>query len=222
MAIIEFIHVSKIFKRNRDEQVVLKDINLKIDTGEFVCITGSSGCGKTTMLNLILGIHSCSGGRVLVKDKPVNGVNYDCAAVFQDSLLFGWLTVAQNVEFGLKMRGIKKEERKEISLKYLEMVRLQDYKDAFVHELSGGMKQRAALSRALATEREILIFDEPFSSLDPQNREALQLELLKIKKSANKTIVMVTHSNNEALILGDRIIKLCPETGNIREAARPD
>ncbi|HEX2927151.1 MAG TPA: ABC transporter ATP-binding protein [Ruminiclostridium sp.] len=217
MGIIEFVNVSKVFKRNGAEHVVLKGINLKVETGQFVCITGSSGCGKTTLLNLILGICPCTGGTVFVKGRAVNGINYECAAVFQDSSLFPWLTVAQNVEFGPKMRGIKGDGLGKISDEYLEMVGLRDCKDAFVHELSGGMKQRVALSRALATGRDILIFDEPFSALDQQNREAMQLELLSIKKNADKTIVMVTHSEDEAFLLGDRIIKLCPETGNIGE-----
>lgn len=217
MPIIEFINASKTFIKNKEEHIVLEDINLEVEKDDFVCVVGSSGCGKTTLLNMILGFYTCTKGTVLVKGKPVKKINYDCAAVFQENSLLPWLTVTQNVEFGLKMSGLKKTERKRISYHYLEMVKLKDYKDAYIHELSGGMKQRVALSRALATGREILILDEPFSSLDELNREALQLDLLEIKKNSCKTIVMVTHSTDEAFFLANRIIKLCPEIKNIKE-----
>lgn len=216
MSIIEFNDVSKVFKKNRENHVVLRNINLKIKKGEFVCIVGSSGCGKTTMLNLILGVHLCTEGNIFVKAREVDKISYDCAVVFQENSLFPWLTVIQNVEFGLKMKGMKKKEREDISLRYLDMVNLKGYKNAFIHELSGGMKQRVALSRALATERDILLLDEPFSALDQNNRKILQLELLKIWESTKKTIIMVTHSDEEALFLADRVIKLCPEMKNIK------
>lgn len=217
MPIIKFVNVSKVFKKNRNEHVVLKNINLEIEKGEFVCIVGASGCGKTTLLNLTLGIYTCTEGDVYIKDKPVKKVNMDCAAVYQDNSLFPWLTVEQNVEFELRMRGVKRQEREIICCQYLNMVKLHNFKTSYIHELSGGMKQRVALSRALATEREILVLDEPFSALDESNRKSLQLELLNVKKKTNKTIVMVTHSETESLFLADRIIKLCPILKNIKE-----
>lgn len=217
MSIIVLNNVSKDFKKKNETHSVLRNISLEIKKGEFVCIVGSSGCGKSTILKLILGAHLCTEGSVFVKGKRVDKISFDCATVFQENSLFPWLNVIQNIEFGLKMLGMKRKECEKRAMKYLNMVSLEEYKYAYIHELSGGMRQRVALSRALATEREILLLDEPFSALDQINRRNLQLELLKIWEETCKTVIMVTHSEDEALFLADRIIWLCPEIKNIKK-----
>jgi NitT/TauT family transport system ATP-binding protein len=199
---------SKAYIVNNAELKVLEDIHLEIEKGELVCITGPSGCGKTTLLNIIAGLDGAFRGQVLHKDKPVAGCDAHRLLIFPDLGLFPWLTVQENVEFGLKFKKISRKESRRIALDYLHMVNLIQFKNSYIHELSGGMKQRVALARALAIDPQVLLMDEPFSALDAQARDMLQGELQKIWGITKKTIIFVTHNVREAVCLGDRVLVL--------------
>ena len=199
---------SKSYLVNRQEQLILDKVNFEIKKGEFLCITGPSGCGKTTLLNIISGLDLYYAGQVLYNDRPVYGCCADRLLIFQELGLFPWLNVRENVEFGLKLKKATKKEREYASLEYLNMVNLAKFKNSYIHELSGGMKQRVALARALAMEPEVLLMDEPFSSLDAQSRDILHAELQKIWEITKKTVIFVTHNVREAVCLGDRILVL--------------
>ena len=180
-----FENVSKQFL-NQNEST-LQRINLEIQTGEFVCIVGKSGCGKSTLLNLAAGLLTPSSGRILLDGKEVNGPGVERTVMFQEHALYPWLTVRENVEFGMKLAGVSKEKRREKSDYYLKMVHLQGYEDYRVHEISGGMRQRVALARALVVDSEILLMDEPFSALDKQTSNCLREELQRIWMETKKT-----------------------------------
>ena len=205
-------HISKSFPHQGKILPVLRDINLEIQAGEFFCIAGPSGCGKTTLLNIIAGLEPADSGKTTWNGKSIDHIGPERLMIFQELGLFPWLTVRQNVEFGLKMKGIPARERRAIALAHLEMVHLAKFKDAYIHELSGGMKQRVALARALALDPQILLMDEPFTALDAQTRDMLHDELQRLWISTKKTIVFVTHNIREAVCLGDRVAVLsaCP------------
>ena len=210
-----FENVSKQFL-NQNEST-LQRINLEIQTGEFVCIVGKSGCGKSTLLNLAAGLLTPSSGRILLDGKEVNGPGVEGTVMFQEHALYPWLTVRENVEFGMKLAGVSKEKRQEKSDYYLKMVHLQGYEDYRVHEISGGMRQRVALARALVVDSEILLMDEPFSALDKQTSNCLREELQRIWMETKKTILFITHSAEEAVYLADRVVVLAPECGMVSE-----
>ncbi len=205
---IELRDVSKTFKSTRGETAALSRISLSIARGELLCLVGPSGCGKTTLLNLIAGLDRPDAGEVLVEGRSIDGPGPDRGVMFQDAALFPWLSVEQNVEFGLKEQRFPRAERRARVRRYLELVNLARFAKAFTHELSGGMRQRVALARALALEPEILLMDEPFGALDARSRDALQAELVVIWRSTAKTIVFVTHDMVEAVRLGSRVIVL--------------
>ncbi len=198
------------------QQHVLNDVNLKVVEGEFVTIVGRSGCGKTTLLNIIAGLDEPDSGRVIIK-----GTDNLCSAgrimVFQDGALFPWLTVYENIEFGLRITNIPKERRRQIANKYMAMVGLTKFSESFIYQVSGGMKQRVAIARALAMEPEILLMDEPFAALDIHTRDLLYDELVEIHKTTGKTILFVTHDINEAILLGDRVIVMSASVKNIQK-----
>jgi len=199
--------ISLSYQSNHGSRLVaLDDINLKVRPGEFVCVVGPSGCGKSTLLHLIAGLHSPTSGSVLVDDKLVDGPGTDRILIFQELGLFPWLTVGANVEFGMKMKGISKAERREKTQYYLRLVHLSQFKDSYTHQLSGGMRQRVALARALATEPDVLLMDEPFAALDAQTRDLLHDELERIWAETGRTIIFVTHNVREAVRLGDRVV----------------
>jgi NitT/TauT family transport system ATP-binding protein len=195
---------------------VLNGLELKINEGEFVTIVGPSGCGKSTLLNIVAGLDRPDSGSVFVKGTD-NISSTKRIIIFQEGALFPWLNVQENVEFGLTMMNIPREERRRIADKYIELVGLAAFSESFVHQLSGGMKQRVAIARALAIEPEILLMDEPFASLDVQTRDLLHEELVGIHKTTGKTIIFVTHNINEAILLGDRVIVLSTTLKNIRK-----
>lgn len=195
---------------------VLNSVRLDILEGEFLTIIGSSGCGKTTLLEILSGVLKPTEGEILVKGKSIQGINSDTAIVFQDYALFPWLTVYGNVEFGLQARNLEDGERRTKVIKYLNLTKLKKYQDFYPNQLSGGMKQRVALARALALETDVLLMDEPFSSVDAQTRQLLQLELLKIFEKTKMTIVFVTHSVDEAIFMSDRIIVMDKKSSGIK------
>ncbi len=196
--------------------LALDSINLKVKSSEFLCIVGPSGCGKSTLLHLIAGLHPPTAGQVLVDDTAVEGAGTDRILIFQELGLFPWLTVRDNIEFGMKMKNVPKAEREEKTDYYLRLVHLSQFKDSYTHQLSGGMRQRVALARALATEPDVLLMDEPFAALDAQTRDLLHDELERIWAETGRTIIFVTHNVREAVRLGDRVALLTFRPGRVK------
>ncbi|MCX7624975.1 MAG: ABC transporter ATP-binding protein [Candidatus Sumerlaeaceae bacterium] len=198
----------------------LGPISLTVREREFFAILGPSGCGKSTLLNVIAGLEVPDTGEVLVEGRVVDRPGPDRAVVFQEPGLMPWLTVRENVEYGLKLRGLSPEERRERALQYLKMVHLTKYADARPHQLSGGMRQRVSIARALALEPRVLLMDEPFSALDAQTRDLLHDELQRIWSETHVTIVFVTHNINEAVYLADRVLIMTAPPGQMRRIVR--
>jgi NitT/TauT family transport system ATP-binding protein len=198
--------------------LALDHINLEVRAGEFLCVVGPSGCGKSTLLHLIAGLHTQTSGQILVDGNPIDGPGTDRILIFQDHGLFPWLTVGQNVEFGMKMKGISKAERREKTQHYLRLVHLAKFENSYIHQLSGGMRQRIAIARALATEPDVLLMDEPFAALDAQTRDLLHDELERIWSETGRTIIFVTHNVREAVRLGDRVVLLTFRPGRVKSA----
>jgi NitT/TauT family transport system ATP-binding protein len=196
--------------------LALDRINLQVKAGEFLCIVGPSGCGKSTLLHLVAGLHQQTSGQVLIDGHPVQGPGTDRILIFQELGLFPWLTVGDNVEFGMKMKGVSKAEREEKTRYYLRLVHLSQFKDSYTHQLSGGMRQRVALARALATEPDVLLMDEPFAALDAQTRDLLHDELERIWAETGRTIIFVTHNVREAIRLGDRVALMTFRPGRVK------
>jgi NitT/TauT family transport system ATP-binding protein len=213
MADIELRKATKRF----DQLVAVDQVDLDVEAGEVVCLLGPSGCGKSTLLNIVAGFLAPTTGRVLVDGRPVTGPGADRGVVFQEYVLFPWLTVTGNVEFGLKLRGAPADERQRTVARYLELVGLAAHAAKFPSQLSGGMKQRVAIARALANNPAIILMDEPFGALDAQTREVLQDELSRIQRVEHKTIVFVTHSIREAVYLADRIVVMTSAPGRIKQ-----
>lgn len=205
---LEIKKLSKHF--DNSEEATLNEIDLEIQNGEFVCLVGASGCGKSTLLNLVAGLIPPTSGEIVLDGEPITGPGADRTVMFQEHGLYPWLNVIDNVKFGLKMAKRPKEEQEEIALHYLEMVGLLEYKDYPIHQISGGMKQRVALARALTMDSKMLLMDEPFSALDKQTSNRLREELQRIWMETKKTILFVTHSVEEAVYLGDRVVVLTP------------
>ena len=221
---IEVKNINKSFKSKKNDQLsVLKDINLSIDDGELVCLLGPSGCGKTTLLRLIAGLDQPTSGEIIANGEKVVEPSGDRAVIFQQYSLFPWLTVLQNVTFGLEMTNKgSKEENIETAERYLTRVGLIDFKDSYPHELSGGMKQRVAIIRSLLNHSPILLMDEPFSALDMQNRHKLQEQLIGVWKRFENTIVFVTHDVDEAVYLADKIVIMDKNPGRINKIIEVD
>jgi len=213
-------HVTKIYDSNDGKVHSLMDISLKMDPNEFLCVIGPSGCGKTTLLRLIAGLDFPTSGKIILNGAEVKDPSPERGMIFQEFSLFPWRNVLKNVEFGLEILGI--ENRQEIAEQYLKLVGLDKVKNKYPYELSGGMKQRIAIARALATNPNILLMDEPFGSLDAQTRNMIQDELLKIWMKTKKTIIFVTHSVDEALYLADRIVVMSISPGRIIEEINVD
>ena len=198
----------------------LKDIDLTVEDGEFVCVIGPSGCGKTTLLNIIAGLETPTGGTVTLEGTQIKSAGPDRAVMFQEPALFPWLTVLGNVRFGLLLAGKNRAEQNEIAMHYLKMVQLAHFADYRPHQLSGGMKQRAALARALALNSKVLLMDEPFSALDKQTRNKLREEVSDVWLQTRKTLLFITHSVEEAIFFADRIIMLSSNPGTIKKEFR--
>jgi NitT/TauT family transport system ATP-binding protein len=209
--------LSRTFVAAGRETPALSGIDLEVAEREFVCLLGPSGCGKSTLLNIVAGFLRPSAGEVLVGGRPVTGPGADRGVVFQEYVLFPWLTVADNVEFGLSLKGTPSAERRAIVARYLDLVGLGAHAEKFPVQLSGGMKQRVAIARALANNPEIILMDEPFGALDAQTREVLQDELGRIQRVEHKTVLFVTHSIREAVYLADRVVVMTSAPGRIKQ-----
>jgi NitT/TauT family transport system ATP-binding protein len=215
--------VSRSYSREKGEPVVaLQEINLAVRPGEFLCIVGPSGCGKSTLLHMIAGLDKPSAGEIRLNGRVVKEPGPDRILIFQDLGLFPWLTVRENVEFGMRMKGMKKDEMRSRSRQYLSLVHLSQFEESYIHQLSGGMKQRVALARALAIRPDVLLMDEPFAALDAQTRDRLHDELERIWRETGQTIIFVTHNVREAARLGDRIVVLTFRPGRIKSEIRTD
>ena len=212
--------LSKTFKNAAEP--ALSDINLEIEDGEFICIVGPSGCGKSTLLNLIAGLEKPTEGTITLDGREVLGPGADRVVMFQEPALYPWLNVIDNVKFGMKLAGVPKSEQEKRAEKYLKMVHLWDFREYAVHELSGGMKQRTALARALTMDSRIMLMDEPFSALDKQTINKLRAELEAIWEETRRTIIYVTHSVEEALYFADRIIILADRPGIVKSIVKID
>ena len=210
-------NLNKTYISHGSETSALVDINLQIEEGEFVCLLGPSGCGKSTLLKIIAGLIPATSGRIAINGRSVSSPGPERAVVFQDYALFPWMSVRDNVEFGLEARKIPAAERREASRGLLKVVGLSDFADRFPHQLSGGMKQRVSIARALAVDPSLLLMDEPFGALDAQTRQLLQDELLRIWREYRKTVVFVTHSIEEAIYLSDRIVVMTARPGRVKE-----
>jgi NitT/TauT family transport system ATP-binding protein len=208
--------ISRAFPTPRGALLALENINLEVREGEFLCVVGPSGCGKSTLLNLMAGLDQPTHGEIWLNGRRIEGPGTDRALIFQELGLFPWLTVQENVEFGLRMQGVAKQDRRARSQQYLRLVHLARFETSYVHQLSGGMKQRVALARSLATEPDVLLMDEPFAALDAQTRDLLHEELARIWAETGKTIVFVTHNVREAVRLGSRVIVLTFRPGRIK------
>ena len=220
--IVEINGVSKVFKLQDQTINALSDANLSIRKGEFICLIGASGCGKSTLLRIMAGFEQPTLGEALMWGKPIDGPDPTRGMVFQDYALFPWLSVRDNIGFGPSSRGLSRGEVNATVDKFVELVGLQTFANAYPHQLSGGMKQRVAIARVLANDAELVLMDEPFGALDAMTRERLQDELLEIWQRTGLTVVFVTHSIEEAIFLAGRVVVMTPGPGRIESDNAPD
>ena len=214
---IELRNISLQYESAENSVTALQDVSFGVEAAEFLCVVGQSGCGKTTMLNIVAGFLKPTQGEILISGKTVTGKGLDRGIVFQDfAQLFPWRTAQRNIEFGLEMKGIAKEERAEIALRFLRLVNLEKFARSYPHELSGGMQQRVAIARALAYNPAVLLMDEPFAALDALTREEMQRFLVDVWRETKKTVVYVTHNVAEAVYLADRVIVFSPHPGTVK------
>jgi NitT/TauT family transport system ATP-binding protein len=213
---LEVSQLYKTFQTRKGSLLALKEINLHVETGEFVCVVGASGSGKSTLLRLIAGLDSPSSGKITVDGMLVTGPGADRGMVFQRYTLYPWMPVVDNVGFGLKLQGVSKKLRRERVAYYLDVVGLSQFAHAYPKELSGGMKQRVAIARALAAQPKVLLMDEPFGALDVQTKEVMQQFLLQLWRRTGTTILMITHDVEEAVFLAQRIYVLSSRPGTVQ------
>jgi ABC-type nitrate/sulfonate/bicarbonate transport system ATPase subunit len=214
---IELRNISLQYESAENPVTALQDVSFGVEAAEFLCVVGQSGCGKTTMLNIVAGFLKPTKGEILISGKTVKGKGLDRGIVFQDfAQLFPWRTAQRNIEFGLEMKGIAKEERAEIALRFLRLVNLEKFARSYPHELSGGMQQRVAIARALAYNPAVLLMDEPFAALDALTREEMQRFLVDVWRETKKTVIYVTHNVAEAVYLADRVIVFSPHPGTVK------
>ena len=216
------VEVREIGKTYDGAVEALKDVNLELPQGKLSTLLGPSGCGKTTLLKIIAGLISPNRGEIWVKGRKVDGPGPERAFVFQDFALLPWASVVRNVAFGLELRGVSKGQREQIARKYITEVGLSSFESSYPHQLSGGMKQRVGLARALAVDADIILMDEPFSAVDEQTRRKFQEDLLELLNIERKTVIFVTHSIEEAVYLSDQVVLLSPRPGSVSRIVRPD
>ena len=217
MSAIQFSNVSRIFHQGGKDLLVLDNVNLTVQDKEFVAIVGPSGCGKTTCMRMAAGLEFPSSGTVKVSDKLVTQPGPDRAVVFQQFALFPWKSVYDNIDFGLRAKGIDKAARHETITHYIGLMNLTGYENAYPHQLSGGMQQRVAIARAYALDPEALLMDEPFGALDAQTRVVMQEELVKLARTNPRTVLFITHAVEEAVYLADRVVVMTGRPGKIKE-----
>lgn len=224
MATLVVDRASKVYhlERPRTTTCAIREVSFMVRDGEFVSLLGHSGCGKTTLLNMIAGFEQPTGGRLTIDGESIGAPGWKKAVVFQEYALFPWYSVFKNITFGLEMKRLPKAEIREIAQRYIELVNLRGFEDRYPGELSGGMRQRVSIARSLAVQPLILLMDEPFAALDAQTRSFMQDELLRIWEREPKTVVLVTHSIEEAVKLSDRVIVLSPRPGTIKAEIRID
>jgi len=210
-------HVDLHYATKQGTTIALDDVSFSVPDKQFAVIVGPSGCGKSTLLYLAAGLARPTAGRILLDERPIAGPGPERGMVFQSYTLFPWLTVRENIEFGLKRRKLPVKERAEIVAHYIAEVGLSAFADAFPKQLSGGMMQRVAIARALANDPEVLLMDEPFGALDSQTRSQMQKLVLRVWENTHKTVVFVTHDIDEAVLLGDRVYVMSARPGRIRE-----
>jgi NitT/TauT family transport system ATP-binding protein len=215
LPILDLKGITKTFAFQGNRIDALRGANLTVRKGEFVCLIGASGCGKSTLLRIVAGFETPTEGEALMWGKPITGPAPDRGMVFQDYGLFPWLTVRQNIGFGPASRGRPKAEVRQTAERFIELVGLSRFADAYPHQLSGGMKQRVAIARVLANDAEVVLMDEPFGALDAMTRERLQDELLELWQRTGLTVLFVTHSIEEAIFLSDRVVVMSPGPGRI-------
>ncbi|VVB55559.1 Trehalose/maltose import ATP-binding protein MalK [uncultured archaeon] len=208
--------LSSVSKKFNNFQALL-DVNFEVEDGEFVCLLGPSGCGKTTVLRLVAGLVAPDDGIISLDGKKINGVNKECGFVFQEYALFPWRTVKENIEFGPQVKGMTKTECESISKHYIDLVGLSGFENHYPNELSGGMKQRVGIARAYANNPKLLLMDEPFGALDAQTRNLMQGELLRIWETEHISVLFVTHSVDEAVYLGDRVVVMSARPGKVKD-----
>jgi NitT/TauT family transport system ATP-binding protein len=216
-ALLEIKGLSKSFSVKGKTFEALREVNLSVGEKEFICILGPSGCGKTTLLRIMAGLERPTSGEVTLDGVPIEGPGPQRGMVFQEYSLFPWRTILDNVSFGLELQGVSKAERHEKARRYIQAVGLAGFENSFPHELSGGMKQRVAIVRALVNNPRALFMDEPFGALDAQTRNVMQSELLRIWQEQQKTVVFVTHSVDEAIYLADRVVIMSARPGQINK-----
>jgi NitT/TauT family transport system ATP-binding protein len=224
MAIVSFRDVEMAFQKNPEPYIAIRDFSLDIEDGEFFCLLGPTGCGKTTILNLLAGFEKPSRGTIELGGIRIEGPSRDRAVVFQgDDSLYPWLTARENIEFGPRMAGMSSNERRSIAQRFLKLVGLGTHGQKYPHEMSGGMKQRTQIARVLANEPRMLLMDEPFGALDAQTRRVMQRELAKIWKATGKSVLFITHDIDEAIVLGTRVgIMRAGPASNLKEIIRID
>jgi NitT/TauT family transport system ATP-binding protein len=213
---IQIKNLRKVYDTPERKVHALENVNLDIEDGEFLCLVGLSGCGKTTLLNILAGFVEITSGQILMEGKPLTE-DYDKGVVFQEYALFPWRTASKNVEYGLEVRRVPTDKRKQTARELLRLVRLEEFADFYPHNLSGGMRQRVAVARALAFDPQVLLMDEPFGALDAQTREELQELTVDVWQKTKKTVIYVTHNLSEAVYLGTRVVVFLPRPGRIRE-----
>jgi len=216
MPMVEVTNVGKFFARGGTRFSVLEDIDFRAGAGEFVSIVGASGCGKTTLLNMIAGLMRPDRGSISVQGRPVDGINRKVGYTFQQTSLLPWRTVLANVELGLELRGVAEDERRRVALDLLRQVGLAEFTGVYPHQLSGGMAKRAEIVRVLAIDPELLLMDEPFGALDAQTKIHMQDLLLELMQRMRKTVIFITHDLEEAVVLSDRVVTMSARPGRIR------
>lgn len=219
---IEIKNVKKEFNGNDGKVIALNGVNLDIFEDEFVTVVGPSGCGKSTLMNIIGGLETATSGEILIDGEAVRGTSPDKGVIFQEYALFPWLTVIENVRFGLDMKGVSVKEANDIAMRYIEEVGLEDFVNSYPKQLSGGMKQRVAIARSYANNPSILLMDEPFGAVDAQTRTQLQQELLDMWQEESKTCFFITHDVEEAVLLGERVIIMSARPGRIKNIVDVD
>ena len=214
--------LQKIYPSAKGDVKAMKDVNINVMENEFVSIVGPSGCGKSTLLRMIGGLDTATSGKIVIQDRDIIGPGADRGMVFQSYTLFPWMTVGDNIKFGLKLRKMPADQQEEILNKYLKIIKLEKFRDSYPRELSGGMKQRVAIARAYAANPEVLLMDEPFGALDAQTRVQLQTELLNTWEKEKKTCFFITHDVDEAIILAQRVVIMSARPGRIKKIVNID